>query len=168
MAYFAKLDVDNTVMSVVKLDDEFCQNAEGQEVESIGIEYLKNVHGWDSWKQTSYNTRNGKYYDISSGKHFLAEDQSKSFRKNYAGRGYTYDETRDAFIPPKPYSSWILNETTCQWEAPIAKPTITTYGDNKFYGYWWDENTLKWVGEDEEDPKNNLVWNSETLSWDVA
>ena len=88
-----------------------------------------------SWIQTSYNTRGGIHYQPNS--NIPSEDQSKSLRKNYAGIGYTYDETRDAFIPPKPYNSWILNEDTCLWESPIPYPQ----DNNK---YTWNESTLTW------------------------
>ena len=88
-----------------------------------------------SWIQTSYNTRGGIHYQPNS--NIPSEDQSKSLRKNYAGIGYTYDEDRDAFIPPKPFNSWILNETTCLWNAPVAYPQ----DDNK---YKWNEQTLSW------------------------
>jgi hypothetical protein len=87
------------------------------------------------WIQTSYNTRGGIHYQPNS--NIPSEDQSKSLRKNYAGIGYTYDETRDAFIPPKPFNSWILNEDTCLWNAPVAYPTD---GDR----YKWNESTLTW------------------------
>jgi len=79
-----------------------------------------------NWVQTSYNTRNGQH------------PEGRPLRKNYAGIGYTYDTTRDAFIPPKPFPSWLLNETTCLWEAPILTPT-----DDK--RYTWDEPTTSWV-----------------------
>jgi hypothetical protein len=88
-----------------------------------------------NWIQTSYNTRGGIHYQPNS--NIPSEDQSKSLRKNYAGIGYTYDETRDAFIPPKPFNSWILNEDTCLWNAPVAYPTD---GDR----YKWNESTLTW------------------------
>ena len=78
-------------------------------------------------KRTSYNTRGGVH---TSG--------GTPYRKNYAGIGYTYDESRDAFIPPKPFNSWLLNETTCLWDPPVAMPD-----DGK--SYYWDENTLNWV-----------------------
>jgi hypothetical protein len=81
----------------------------------------------DVYKQTSYNTRGGVH---SNG--------GTPFRKNYAGIGYTYDSQRDAFIPPKPFNSWVLNETTCRWDAPVSMPI-----DNKMYT--WDENTVNWV-----------------------
>ena len=88
-----------------------------------------------SWIQTSYNTRGGIHYQPNS--NIPSEDQSKSLRKNYAGIGYTYDEDRDAFIPPKPFNSWILNETTCLWNAPVAYPT-----DGKRYN--WNEEIKNW------------------------
>jgi len=78
------------------------------------------------WKQTSYRTQGGQH------------PEGKPFRFNYAGLGYSYDATRDAFIPPKPFASWLLNETTCLWEAPTPMPT-----DGKFYR--WEESTLSWV-----------------------
>ena len=88
-----------------------------------------------SWIQTSYNTRGGIHYQPNS--NIPSEDQSKSLRKNYAGIGYTYDEDRDAFIPPKPFNSWILKETTCLWNAPVAYPT-----DGKRYN--WNEEIKNW------------------------
>ena len=78
------------------------------------------------WKQTSYRTQGGQH------------PEGKPFRFNYAGLGYSYDAQRDAFIPPKPFASWVLNETTCLWDAPTPMPT-----DGKFYR--WDEPTLSWV-----------------------
>jgi len=86
-------------------------------------------------KRTSYNTKGGVYYDPQTGE--PAEDQSKAFRKNYAGIGYTYDESRDAFIPPKLFDSWELNEDSCLWEAPIPYPE----DGNK---YIWNEETQNW------------------------
>lgn len=88
------------------------------------------------WIQTSYNTRGGVHYDPNTGQ--PSADQSKALRKNYAGAGYAYDKERDAFIPPKPFPSWTLNEDSCLWEAPVAKPT-----DGKFYS--WNEDSQSWV-----------------------
>ena len=94
------------------------------------------------WIQTSYNTRGGVHYEPDS--NTPSSDQSKALRKNHAGIGYTYDETKDAFIPPQQFSSWTLNNTTCLWEPPISKPS-----DGKTYR--WDEslyqsdNTKGWV-----------------------
>ena len=89
----------------------------------------------DVYKQTSYNTRGGVHYQADN---TPSADQSKAFRKNYAGLGYTYDAGRDAFIPPKPYASWVLNETTCLWEAPVAYP-------DDGGRYTWDEDAGAWV-----------------------
>ena len=122
MAYFAKLGVGNKILSVHSVEDSIATT------EQAGIDFLNNLHKTnDLWVQTSYNTYGGV--------HQLGETP---FRKNYAGKGYKYDQTRDAFIPPKPsYSSWILNEGTCQWEAPVAKPD-----DGKKYN--WNELTISW------------------------
>ena len=87
------------------------------------------------WIQTSYNTRGGVHYQPNTNE--PSEDQSKALRKNYAGIGYTYDSTRDAFIPPQPFNSWILNEDTCLWDSPVAYPE-----DGKLYK--WNEETLNW------------------------
>ena len=89
----------------------------------------------DVYKQTSYNTRGGVHYDPVTGQ--PSDNQNKAFRKNYAGLGYTYDYDRDAFIPPKPFNSWVLNETSCLWEAPVPMPT-----DGK--RYTWNEETVSW------------------------
>ena len=93
------------------------------------------------WIKTSYNTRGGKHYDPETGEE--SADQSKALRKNYAGIGFTYDQTRDAFIPPQPFASWTLNEDSCLWEAPVAMPD-----DGK--RYTWDEDTTAWVEVIEE------------------
>jgi hypothetical protein len=93
------------------------------------------------WIQTSYNTRGGVHYQADSNE--PSADQSKALRKNYAGIGFTYDNARDAFIPPKPYASWTLNETSCLWESPVAYPT-----DGNMYR--WDEATTAWVQVEEQ------------------
>jgi hypothetical protein len=94
-------------------------------------------HGW---VQTSYNTRGGVHYNPQTGQ--PSDDQSKALRKNYAGIGYAYDETRDAFIPPQPFASWLLDEQTCLWNAPVAYPTD---GGR----YTWNENTQAWDADPE-------------------
>jgi hypothetical protein len=119
MAHFAKLDSDNTVIHVSVVDNWNTVDGSGNELESIGVAYLKSIHGADTnWKQTSYNG---------------------NLRKNYAGIGMTYDAGRDAFISPKPYPSWVLNETTCRYEAPTPMPSYAS----KVYS--WDEATTSWV-----------------------
>ena len=116
MAHFAKLE-NNVVTQVIVVSNQDILNENGQESEQKGIDFCSNLLG-GTWKQTSYN---GK------------------IRKNYAGVGYTYDESRDAFIAPKPFASWVLNETTAQWKAPVDMPTDGRY-----------------------------IWNEETQSWDAA
>ena len=126
MAHFAKLDQDNIVTTInVVHDNELL--VDGAENEQKGINFLNTFFNTsDNWKQTSYNTFKGV--------HKLG---GTPFRKNYAGIGYTYDEDKDAFIPPQPYSSWTLNNDTCQWEAPVAYPD-----DDK--DYKWNEAITNW------------------------
>jgi len=126
MASFAKIGLNNKVIEVQSVVNEVLHDSNGVEQESIGIDFLTKLTGWAIWKQTSYNTVGGVH--LSGG---------TPFRKNHAGIGYTYDEDRDAFIPPKPFNSWILNEQTCLWVAPVAKPN----DENK---YTWNESTLTW------------------------
>ena len=126
MASFAKIGLNNKVIEVHSLHDNVLKDANGVEQEVLGIEFLTNLTGWAVWKQTSYNTYGGV--------HKLG---GTPFRKNHAGKGFTYDEDRDAFIPKQPYNSWTLNESTCQWEAPSARPD-----DGKFYD--WNESTKSW------------------------
>jgi hypothetical protein len=114
MAHFAQLDENNVVLQVIVVhNNELMIN--GVESEAKGITFCQTLFG-GKWIQTSYNG---------------------TMRKNYAGVGYTYDKNRDAFIPPKPFASWTLNETTCRWDAPTPMPT-----DNKRYS--WNEETLSW------------------------
>ena len=123
MAHFAKLDQNNIVIFVTVGRD---QDNEEELSARTG----------DVYKQTSYNTRGGVYYLPND--NIPGPDQSKAFRKNFAGIGYTYDSTRDAFIPPKPYPSWLLDETVCIWVPPIPYPD-----DGK--NYYWDEATVSWI-----------------------
>ena len=127
MASFAKIGLNGKVIEVQSVVNKVLHDSNGVEQESIGIDFLTKLTGWAIWKQTSYNTHGGVH-----------DNGGTPFRKNHAGIGYTYDEIRDAFIPPKPnLPSWILNEDTCNWEAPVAKPN----NDQK---YIWNELTLAW------------------------
>ena len=119
MSYFAELDSENIVIRVIAADQDFIDSGK--------------VGDPNNWVQTSYNTRGGVHYAPNSN----TPDGGVALRKNYAGVGYTYDETRDAFILPKPYPSWALNESTCQWDPPIPYPD-----DDKRYD--WDEDTTSW------------------------
>jgi hypothetical protein len=117
MAYFSKLGTGNIVEQVISINNAVITDANGVEQEQLGNDFINKLYNTrDVWKQTSYNN---------------------NIRKNFAGIGYQYDQTRDAFIAPKPYNSWILNETTCLWEAPVDMPI----DDNR---YIWNESTLTW------------------------
>jgi len=123
MSHFAKVNngiVEQVIVAEPEFFDTFVDSSPGQ------------------WIQTSYNTRGGKHYDPETGE--LSADQTKALRKNYAGIGFTYDAAKDAFIPPKPFNSWLLDEDTCLWNAPVAYP----------------------------DDGGRYVWNEETTSWDAV
>jgi hypothetical protein len=122
MSHFAKLDENNVVIFVTVGRQE----DDGKETELT-------ARTGDVYKQTSYNT--------SGGVHRLG---GTPLRKNYAGIGYTFDASRDAFIPPKPYPSWLLNEDTCLWDAPVAMPADAGTGEPPKI-YTWDEATTSWV-----------------------
>jgi hypothetical protein len=128
MAYFAKLGTGNIIEQVIVVSNDIATT------EQAGVDFINKLYNTrDVWKQTSYNN---------------------NIRKNYAGIGYQYDQTRDAFIAPKPYVSWILNEDTCQWEAPVAYPE--TY-------------TLGLLEEDNITPvKDPYTWNETTTTWDLV
>tara|TARA_R110000765_G_C18423647_1_gene544586 strand:- start:114 stop:470 length:357 start_codon:yes stop_codon:yes gene_type:complete len=116
MAHFAEINGSNIVIRVIVVNNDECLDGEGNESEAIGVARCVALFG-GTWVQTSYNNR---------------------IRKNYAGVGYTWDSTRDAFIPVQPFASWTLDETTCRWEAPVAFPD----DGNK---YKWDESVTNWI-----------------------
>tara|TARA_Y100001951_G_scaffold69157_1_gene56076 strand:+ start:1089 stop:1475 length:387 start_codon:yes stop_codon:yes gene_type:complete len=121
MAHFAKLGVGDIVLEVHAVSNDIVTS------EQAGIEFLQKLHRDRAvWKQTSYNTREGQ--------HLLG---GTPLRKNYAGKGFQYDSTRDAFIPPKPYNSWIFNETTCVYDPPVARPNNTDI-------FSWNEDGQSW------------------------
>ena len=126
MASFAKIGLNGKVIEVLSVVNEVLHDSNGVEQESIGIDFLTKLTGYPVWVQTSYNTHGGVH-----------NNNGIPLRKNHAGIGYTYDEDRDAFIPPKPFKSWILNEDTCNWNAPVVYPT-----DNG--RYTWNETNQTW------------------------
>jgi hypothetical protein len=127
MAYFAKLNSNNIVETVISINNSVITDNNEVEQEQLGIDFINQLYNTnDTWKQTSYNTY--------AGVHSLG---GNPFRKNYASIGYQYDQTRNAFIPPKPYNSWVLNEETCLWDAPI--PML-----NDGNQYRWNEETQSW------------------------
>jgi hypothetical protein len=125
MAHYAFLDQNNVVTEVIGGKDENDTTHDWEQ-------YYGDIRG-QVCKRTSYNTRGGVHYTNGE----PSQDQSKAFRKNYAGIGYYYDSIRDAFIPPKPFASWTLNEETCLWQSPIPYPN-----DGKMYT--WNEEILNW------------------------
>jgi hypothetical protein len=117
MAYFAKLGTGNIVEQVISINNSVITDSNGVEQEQLGVDFINKLYNTrDVWKQTSYNN---------------------NIRKNFAGIGYQYDQTRDAFIAPKPFNSWVLNEDTCRWESPIPYPT-----DGGLYN--WNETSKTW------------------------
>ena len=140
MAHFAKIGMNSKVISVLTLGNGDMLNADGVEDESVGQQYLERHNNWPAqmWIQTSYNTASGKH---SSG------DDSKAFRGNYAGIGYTWDEDNNIFYGKSPYPSWVLNTTTASWHSPI--------GDEP------DDLT-----DEEKAANTHYVWNEDTKAWD--
>jgi hypothetical protein len=116
MAHFAEIGLDNSVLRVIVVNNAELLDGDGVEQESLGADFCRDLFG-GTWVQTSYNG---------------------NIRKNFAGQGFTYDSTRDAFIPPKPFTSWTLDEATCRWEAPIPYPD-----DGQMY--LWDEASETWI-----------------------
>jgi len=168
MAHFAKLGVNGKVLSVEVVADADCQGADGTEMESIGVDFLNKTHGWPLWAKTSYNTRGGKYYNADGTE---ASDQSKAYRGNYAGIGYTWDEDNEIFWPKQPHASWTKNNSTASWVAPITYPSVLDDGQDPVvftYQISWNEagyqadNTKGWEAtksNDSADPKTIHDWN---------
>jgi len=119
MKYFAKIELNNKVTAILNVDDSVLKDADGNEHENLGVSFLTELTGWPIWKETW---------------------KDGSQRKNFAGMGHTYDETRDAFIRPQPFPSWTLNEDTYDWNPPTPFPEI---GPDK-KKYKWNESTLSW------------------------
>jgi len=166
MAHFAEIDKDNVVLRVIVIDNNDVINNGGdysKQAEEKVASYMKYSEKGVRWVQTSYNTKGNIYYDVSSGRTIKHVDQTKAKRKNYAIPGSYYNEELDAFIPPKPYPSWILNNDTGLWECPVLYPNIITYGDNVPYFIKWDEINQRWLGIDEDN--NIFSWIPNLSSW---
>ena len=121
MAHFAKINEENIVQQVIVVNNSDCGGLEFPESESIGQSFINSIGLTGTWKQTSYNS---------------------NFRKNYAGIGYSFDESRDAFMAPQPYNSWTLNVETCEWEAPVPKPDVEITPTGPFFE--WNEELGDW------------------------
>ena len=143
MAHFAEIDSNNVVLRVVVIDNNDVNENGGDQ--SVGAEEkVKSIVPFSTgirWVQTSYN---------------------HTFRKQYAGIGYKFDSFKNKFIAPQPFASWSLDSND-DWQAPVAHPTVTTYGDNTPYFISWEESGRRWIGED--DQKNIFAWSPETSSW---
>ena len=170
MAYFAKLGENNIIEKVEAVANDIATT------EEIGQNFLNHIYKTnDVWKKTSYNTRGGVHYVNNTDTQ--SEDQSQAFRKNFAGIGFTYDESRDAFIPPKPYASWVLDETTCLWESPVAYPSIVDDEQNppewNYIIEWNDskyqaDNTKGWQAfksNDELVADERIIYDWNGTSW---
>ena len=144
MAHFAEIDSNNKVLRVVVACNQDIANNGGEQSEQAA-EHFKTICPLSpngiKWVQTSYNS---------------------NFRKQYAGKDYTFDPTKNIFIQKQPFSSWSLDANS-DWQPPVARPTITTYGDNISYMIIWDEDNLRWIGRDNEN--NEFVWVPSSLSW---
>ena len=144
MAHFAKLGANSKVIQVLTLDDKDMLNADGVEDESVGEQYLETHNNWPAqmWIQTSYNT---------SGNTHNSGDNSKAFRGNYAGIGYTWDEDDQIFWPKKPFASWVKHIESASWKSPIgdapaltAEQTSQNEADTHLWGYSWNEANTTW------------------------
>ena len=144
MAHFAKLGANGKVIQVLTLDNKDMLNADGIEDEAVGQQYLERHNNWPAqmWIQTSYNTSGNKH---NSG------DDSKAFRGNYAGIGYSWDEDNNIFWPKKPYASWVKNTADARWQSPIGDaPALTAEqqeqneADTHRWGYSWNEDNQSW------------------------
>ena len=170
MAHYAILDENNIVIQVITGIDESDTSQDWEQF--YGNQFNKTC------KRTSFNTIGGKHFNP------ITEEitTENAFRKNYAGIGFTYDESRDAFIPPKPFNSWVLNEETCFWESTIEHPNDgkpynwnedlmqwDLYIPEKMYDSWtWDEEKWEWVPPISiPDDGQPYIWNEETQTWDL-
>ena len=147
MAHYAELDINNKVIRVLTACNQDIATHGGElseEAANYFGTYTPFSENGVKWVQTSYNN---------------------NFRKQYAGIGYTFDSTKNKFIAPQPFASWSLNSND-DWQAPVAYPTVTTYGDNVRYFISWDEAGLRWIGKENlMSNGNEFVWSPETSSW---
>lgn len=175
MAHFAKIDENNKVIDVIKIDNA--------DVEANGGDFSVQAEEWVNnkfkgiFKQTSYNSNNGKYlienitetYEDGTTKARTfqeLEKDSRCKRWNFAHIGGTYDPINDVFINKKPFNSWVLDTNDWNYKAPIVYPSIKTYGDNSPYFIVWDEDNLRWLGYD--NVNNEFSWNPNFLSWSAT
>lgn len=154
------------VLSIHVVNDSDCLDENNQESEAVGISYLSSLHGWPHWKQSSYNTRYGKYLNDDFTE---ASDQSKAFRINHAILSGKYDSTIDGFIEPQPYSSWTLNNTTGRYDPPVTIPNVFDNIPGRDASDCmirsWNEEALRWEGYIDNNPSETFRWDAENLEW---
>ncbi len=162
MAHFAKLDENNIVIEVIKVGNG--------DVDANGGDWSTQAEQWvnttfkGTFKQTSYNSIKGKYFVYAEdGSHEELENDPRCRRWNYAQIEGSYDPTNDVFIIRKPHPSWVLNTSEWIYNAPVAYPTVLTYGDNAPYYLDWDEDNLRWIGYDADN--NEFAWDPDGLYW---
>jgi len=150
MAHFAEIDDNGTVLRVVVVGNDIPVSGGGtlgdNDMHIDGEKWCISFFKGGTWKQTSYNN---------------------NFRKQYAGKGYVYDSSKDKFLLPQPYASWALDAND-DWQAPVTYPTVTTYGSQDpldRYFITWDEPNLRWTATDYSDPVNNFNWDASALAW---
>jgi hypothetical protein len=173
MATFCELDENNIVIRSIKVGNDEVPNGNG---DVAGEEYCNRLFG-GTWKQTSFNTIGGVHHTIdeSTGIQSVNPDQTQAFRKNYGVPEFKYDATRDAFIAPKPFDSWTLNETTCLWEAPVAMPSTNNVDSEiRAYPSEWNEADQRWEapksidsGPETSDYSIKYYWNPTNSSWNL-
>ena len=163
MAHFAKLGANGKVIQVLTLDNKDMLNADGVEDEAVGQQYLERHNNWPAqmWIKTSYNTAGGKHYTVNEqGERVESPDQSKAFRGNYAGIGYTWDEDDQIFWPKKPYASWVKHMESASWKSPIGDAPALT-----------EEQIAQNTAVDENTPPTHFwsyVWNEANTTWDLT
>ena len=178
MAHFAKLDENNIVIDVRVIDDSDVES-NGGDKSTEAEQWVSDNFGTGIWKQVSYNTKHGNYYDSNTNE--LHSDQTKSYRMNYPGIGCYYIPSLNGFTAgKKPYDSWTVKEDTCTWKPPVDFPTITTTGITlqtpegvsyeQNYIYEWDETNQRWTAFTADANgilENNYIWNSTNLEWEI-
>ena len=178
MAHFAKIDENNIVVDVRVINNSDVE-ANGGERSTQAEQWVSDNFETGTWKQVSYNTKHGNYYDINTNE--LHSDQTKSYRMNYPGIGCHYIPSLDGFTAgKKPYDSWTVKEDTCTWKPPVDFPTITTTGITlqtpegvsyeQNYIYEWDETNQRWTAFTADANgilENNYIWNPTNLEWEI-
>jgi len=165
MAHYAKIGLNNRVISVAPVDDNIIINADGREDDDLAITHLISTTGWPFWIKCSYNTKAGKHWNADNEE---SDTQEKALRKNYPGIGWTYDEDRDAFIPPKPSNSYTLDEDKCIWIPPADAPSTghnVVDGQNIPYVINWNETNQRWQASDNYNSAEDKYWNPDTSTW---